>query len=237
MSPWDSIDRIYLIANPEKEQGRIQSVTASLMHHGCPNEKISICCPTWGDRLSREQCLNVYDPYLPRAWPSLNYKCRWLLKGEISLVLNFFGAIHDASLRGFQQIMVLESDVLLRKDFGERFGTLMELAKEADYDYISLSDGVGTHSEGFTAGLHTNPQKLLPPSQEHRQFPFRCTDSMILKKRAIEYLSRHLLPFRDCLDWELNYRFAEFGGKALWAEPHLVEQATQKRVALSSLRH
>jgi len=35
-------------------------------------------------------------------------------------------------------------------------------------------------------------------------------------------------PFRECLDWELNYQLGSIGGKALWVEPHLVEQGTCK---------
>lgn len=164
----------------------------------------------------------------------MNFKCRWLLKGEISLVLNFYSAIRDAYQQGYQKIMVLESDVRLRDDFGARFTELMLIAERLNWSYISLSDGVGTHSEGGTSFYEK--QDLKRPREGQKYAPFRCTDSMVFNRAFIEFLAANLLPFRDCLDWELNSRILEFGGEAYWAEPHLIEQATQKRMAASSLK-
>jgi hypothetical protein len=59
----------------------------------------------------------------------------------------------DAAKCGYQRIMVLESDVRFRDDFGARFKQLMEKAALVNWSYISLSDGVGTHSEDISRAL------------------------------------------------------------------------------------
>ena len=234
----DEIDRIYIIGHPEYEKERIEYVCSNLLKHGFSRSKIGLSCPTWGNTLSDELCWKVYDPYIQRPFPCINFKCRWLLKGEISLVINFFNAIQDAAKNGYQRILVLESDVMFRHDFAERFKIVMEKARTIEsWSYISLSDGVGTHSNNVSFGQWYAQQDLKEPNTEQKHAPFRCTDSMIFNRPFIEYLSGHMLPFRDCLDWELNSQIYMFSGKAMWAEPHLIEQATQKRISSSSLRY
>ena len=228
------IDCIYIIGHPEYEKDRIEYVKKNLIKHGLDEKKMRISCPTWGNTVTNEVCWQVYEPYLRRGYPCMNFKCRWLLKGEISLVLNFYSAIRDAYQQGHKKIMVLESDVRLRDDFGVRFAELMAIAEKTNWSYISLSDGVGTHSEDVTSFYQK--QDLKRPREGQKYAPFRCTDSMVFNRAFIEFLAANLLPFRDCLDWELNSRILEFGGEAYWAEPHLIEQATQKRMAASSLK-
>lgn len=235
---WETIDCVYIIGHPKHEKERIQYVVSHLQKHGCPKDTVRISCPTWSDTINDSDCFKVYDPFLPRAFPCINFKCRWLLKGEISLVLNFHNAVLDAVQNGFQRIMVLESDVRLRHDFAERFRTLMQKADtDKSWSYISLSDGVGTHSEGCMTGCWYAPQELKEPNNQSKYAPFRCTDSMIFNRPFLDFLVKNLIPFRDCLDWELNCQIHAFNGKAMWAEPHLIEQATQKRMAASSLRY
>jgi len=235
-SMWNTIDCVYIIGHPEYEKQRIQYVIESLIKNGCPGAIIKNSCPTWGNTLSDETCLTVYDPYLPKGYPCVNFKCRWLLKGEISLVMNFYSAIKDAVQQGYQRIIVLESDVRLRHDFSERFKVVMEKANKVDWSYISLSDGVGTHSAEMSSYLWYQAQDLLKPNPNQKFAPFRCTDSMVFNRKFIEYLEKNLIPFRDCLDWELNSQLCNYKGEAWWAEPHLIEQATQKRMSASSLR-
>ena len=230
---WESIDCIYVIGHVKYEEKRVKRVLQQLAELQCPGEKVKVCAPTWGKTLTNEQCFNVYDPWLPRNFPCFVFKSRGLSKGEISLNLNFHSAVMDAAQKQYKTIMVLESDVMFRNDFRDRFPILMKKAAAVEYDYISLSDGTGTHNGPCTLqNIHTRPQELYPGKMP---FPFRCTDSMIFNQKFIGFLAQHLLPFRDCLDWELNFRILEFQGKAFWAEPHLIEQASLKRVEGSIL--
>ena len=237
-SPWDSIDAIYVISNPHHEPGRFERVVRQLKRHNTPEAKIKIAGPTWGSSLSAETCLQVYDPFLARPFPCLVFKSRALSRGEISLVLNFYSAIKDAKERGLNRIIVLESDVIFHHEFGERLQVILKELEDKTWDYVSLSDGVGTHAEEFEPNKPSyghwwsTPQTLkVAPTT----FCFRCTDSMLFNKGFIEYLYHNLLPFRDCLDWELNYRLYAAQGKAFWAEPHIVEQGSLKGIDRSSL--
>jgi hypothetical protein len=58
---------------------------------------------------------------------------------------------------------------------------------------------------------------------------------MLFRTDIFSKIMNTILPFRDCMDWELNYQFLLHGGKALWAEPHLVEQDSSKNRVVSSL--
>jgi hypothetical protein len=206
--------------------------------HGFPVDKIKIAGPTWGTSLSSTLCFQVYDPYLPRAAPSLVFKNRALTRGEISLILNFYSAIKNAYESGYKSIMILESDVIFHHQFTQRLETIFKQLADKTWDYISLSDGVGTHLGDYTqnAPLYgqwlSAPQTVIPAP---KFFTFRCTDSMILGHRFIEHLYHHLIPFRDCLDWELNFQLYSMKGVGFWAEPHIIEQGTCKGINPSQL--
>ena len=236
VNAWDHIDAVYLLCHPEKELSRWQRLQAHLQSRGIPKEKCIIAGKTWGDQLN-EKVFDLYDPFLPRAGcPYLSWKGRALLLGEISLVLNFWLAVDHAIEHGHTHVLFLESDVFLRYDFSKRMGSLMELLlfPGRPWDFVSLSDGVGTHAD--RPDLQTNsvfaPTGIYKPPH---QFPFRCTDSMLFRVDFLRRIRRTAFPFRECLDWELNYQLGSHGGIALWVEPHLVEQGTCKGRMLTTL--
>jgi GT2 family glycosyltransferase len=147
-----------------------------------------------------------------------------MIKGEISLILNFYFAMRDAIDKDYKTVLILESDVFLRPDFEERLLKIFgELEKRGEWDYVSLSDGIGTHGECYK-GNYMDQTISDPP----HSFMFRCTDSMLFRTEIFKKIVGTILPFRDCLDWELNYQFALHRGKGFWAEPHIVEQGTTK---------
>ena len=239
VDPWSSIDAIYIISHPIHEKTRFDKLTQTLAAYAAPPHKIKVAAPTWGSSLPADLCFQVYDPFLPRPIPALVFKSRALLRGEISLVLNFYSAIKDAYESHYRSIMVLESDVIFHREFLPRLASIMEaLGQIPVWDYVSLSDGVGTHVGAYGAGgpsygLWYSEGQTLQPAPKF--MTFRCTDSMLLGGRFIEYLYKNLLPFRDCLDWELNYQLYALGGTAFWAEPHIVEQASCKGLMASQL--
>jgi hypothetical protein len=235
---WSHIDAIYLICNPHHEKDRYESALRRMSSHGFPVEKIKIAGPTWGTSLSSTLCFQVYDPYLPRAIPSLIFKNRALTRAEISLILNFYSAIKDAHEAGYKSIMIFESDIIFHHQFTTRLESVFEQLAGKTWDYISLSDGVGTHLGDYTQNARlygqwlSAPQTVIPAPQF---FTFRCTDSMIISRRFIEHLYHHLIPFRDCLDWELNFQLYSMKGAGFWTEPHIVEQGSCKGINPSQL--
>jgi len=198
-----------------------------------PVNKINICAPTWGTTLTDDICFKVYDPWLPRpGWPSFTWKNRCMIKGEISLILNFYAAMKDAVENKYKQVLILESDVCLRNDFAERLTIILEKleARTEPWDYVSLSDGVGTHATEYTGNYME--QTICEPTH---QYVFRCTDSMLFRTDIFNKIINTIIPFRECMDWELNFQFLLHSGKGLWAEPHLVEQESEKNKCVSSL--
>jgi hypothetical protein len=234
MSCWSSIDAVYLLCHPEKEVSRWQRLQEHLAERGVPKEKWVVMAPTWGDNLG-DLVFELYDPFIPRAGcPYLCWKGRALLPGEISLVLNFWCGVDHALDHNYRNVLFLESDVILRDDFTPRLSDLMRTLERRPWDFVSLSDGVGTHAE--RPDLKTNsvfaPTGVYPPPH---QFPFRCTDSMLFRVDILRKMRRTAFPFRECLDWELNYQLGINGGVALWVEPHLVEQGSCKGLMVTSL--
>ena len=231
-SCWALIDQVYVLGHKTYEPKRVDRVLSQLQKNSCPTNKVTICAPTWGKELTSEDCFKVYDPWLNRPYPAFVFKSRALTKGEISLVMNFNAAIRDAIEKKYTQILILESDVMLRDDFKNRFKQLLDQLEGKLWDYVSLSDGVGTHAKGIQFGEWYATQSVVPAGSP---FPFRCTDSMLFHRHFFEKIATTLIPFRDCLDWELNYQHWHHKAIVLWAEPHLIEQGSIKRVDPSIL--
>lgn len=229
----DHLDAIYCIVNQTYEPDRVTRLLGHILNRlpTFPRERIVLCAPTWGSELSVEDCFRVYNPWavIP-GWPVFTWKSRCLLPGEISLVMNFYYAMADAVAKEHKCILILESDVFLRPDFEERLLKIFSLSSSS-WDFISLSDGIGTHASSYT---HPYMEQVLsePP---YKHGVARCTDSMLFKGELLKKMVNTFLPFRDCLDWHMNYQLLLHNAKSLWAEPPLVEQGTTKGRTLTTL--
>jgi hypothetical protein len=223
----DTVKTIFVLCHSEKEQKRRQRLEAMFQTCGIPLEKLVWISPTWGTTLTSKEYFSVYDPFKNHG---VSFKSRTLSKGEVSLALNFYAALRSAAEIGGNTIF-LESDVYLRPDFSERLGQIFSDVSGRPWDYISLSTGVGTRPEGVHPSLFRKTRCFDPP----HNCVFRCTDSMILSEEFIKELANVFLPLHDALDWHLNILFQGLHGKALWADPPLVEQGTNFRRDVTSL--
>jgi hypothetical protein len=144
--------------------------------------------------------------------------------------MNFAEAVKQAS----QQeglVITLESDVWLRPDFVKCLNDLLADVAGRPWDYISLGEGVATRPpEGPFS--YFGPTKAYKPPH---QWVFRCTDSMLFTTDYMKRLKGTFLPFRDIIDWEMNYQLMLHRGIALWADPPLAEQGTCNSRLLTSL--
>lgn len=222
---WPSeIDAVFVLVHKEKEKERYDRLLPHLISRGIPAEKIICCAPTWGDQLTSDLIFQVYDPFSRGNMPVFTFKSRCLSRGEISLVLNFFAAARAAVEQGMKKVIIFESDIWLREDFVGRLtqllGDLNTNGKE--WDYVSLGEGVRTRPEKCDPSMYA-PTKAYPPNH---QFVFRCTDSMLFQVSYLAKMLPTLLPFRECLDWELNVQTMLHKGKSWWADPPLAEQGT-----------
>lgn len=218
----ETLDRILVLGNPVREKERLERLMPHLLSRGIPAEKIVICGPTWGDELKNSTIFQYYDPFCRKDIPIFTFKARCLSRGEISLVMNFIFAAQEVVTRNYKRVVMLESDVFLREDFVSRLQDILDQLKDKPWDYVSLGEGARTRPPGCDPS-HFSATKLYTPPH---QFVYRCTDSMLF---SVEYLRKVLttiVPFRECLDWELNIQNMVHQGVVFWADPPLVEQGT-----------
>lgn len=220
----DSIDKIYILVHPTYEKVRHERLLQHFQALGIPSEKCKFNASTWGSELTAHQIFEVWDPFLRPGLPTFTWKSRFLSKGEISLVLNFYVAAVHAIQNGYKKILIFESDIWLAPDFLQRFHALMEDLKEKEWDFVSLGEGVGTRPQGAPMSYWSPTKAYTPP----HQWVFRCTDSMLFQVSFLEKVVQTLIPFRECLDWELNFQIGLHQGKALWADPPLAEQGSSR---------
>ena len=220
---WPSeIEKVYVVCHRDKEKDRYERLVKHFIEIGIPDDKIIYMAPVWSDELTNDFIFNVYDPFLPRACPGLTFKGRGLSKGEISLGVNFYSCVKDAVENKFKKIIVLESDIYLRSDFVKCLLDLLEDLRTKEWDYVSLGEGVGTRPPEAPLSYYSKTKAYKPP----HQFVYRCTDSMMFQLGFLEKLVNTFIPFREIIDWEMNYQNMIHGGKALWADPPLAEQGT-----------
>lgn len=218
----ETLDCIVLLANPRREKDRVDRLLPHLRQRGIPDHKVLVCGPTWGDELSATQIFQVYDPFCRSEIPIFTFKARCLSKGEISLVLNFILGAQECVRREYSTVLFLESDVFLREDFVSRLDDLLGQLKDRSWDYVSLGEGARTRPPGCDSSFF-GPTKLYTPPHN---FVYRCTDSMLFHVEYLRKILTTLIPFRECLDWELNIQHMVHKSTALWADPPLVEQGT-----------
>jgi len=230
-SPWpDAVKAVYVLCHPQKEKSRYDRLMPHLAAVGIPADRIRVCAPTWGTELTVDQIFNAYNPYLKRGLPTFSFKGANLSRGEISLGINFATAVLDSVQRADDGIVItLESDVWLREDFVPRLNELLADAK--GWDFISLGEGVGTRPVHPLTSYYGPTKAYQPP----HKWVFRCTDSMMFTTDYLRRLAQTVLPFKEIIDWEMNFQLMLHKGVALWADPPLAEQGTCNARLMTSL--
>ena len=220
---WPSqIDMVFLLVHPLHEKERYERLIPHFLSRGIPADKIQCCAPTWGNELSSDLIFKVYDPYCRLGMPVFTWKARCLSKGEISLVLNFYAAAQIAVEKNYKTVLLFESDTWLRDDFVPRLQDLLDDLANKEWDYVSLGEGARTRPPNCDPSMYAKTKAYVPP----HQFVFRCTDSMLFQVSYLQKILTTLIPFRECLDWELNIQTMAHRGKTFWADPPLAEQGT-----------
>lgn len=231
--PLSWLPPIFIMCHPEHEPIRYKILCDHLPRRGIPLDKVTWVRGPWGSELTTSQYFTDYDPYDARfgSRMALSFKAAGLLRGEVSLVLTFKEVIWQTLCTNAEIFLVFESDIVLREDFLPRLKDVLEKAKGKTWHYISLGEGVGTRPAGHHPSYFA-PTELYEPGTP---FPFRCTDSMLFHRQFLETLEQTLKHFRECLDWELNVQMQAVRGKALWADPPLVEPGSGRWRFLSLL--
>ena len=229
---WPSqVEAVFVICHPQKEKERFDRLIPHMLSRGIPAERVRCVAPYWGDELTSELIFTVYDPYHKRPCPTYTFKGANLTRGEISLGLNFYFAMRAATEECKGIVITIESDVFLREDFVPRLHDLLKDLEGREWDYVSLGEGVGTRPPAAPFSMYAPTKAYVPP----HNLVFRCTDSMMFQVPFLKRVMTTFLPFREIIDWEMNFQNLVHGGKAIWADPPLAEQGTCFGRMLTSL--
>lgn len=60
----------------------------------------------------------------------------------------------------------------------------------------------------------------------HPYYSTRTTDAMIFKVSMLEKILTTFFPFKDIIDWELNYQLSLHKAVALWLDPPIIRQGS-----------
>ena len=218
----EEIKWVYVLCHTEKEKVRFERVIKHLIYRGVPKDRIRVCGPTWGEDLDTSLIFKVYDPFLFRGnLPTFTYKSARLLKKEVSLALNFYAALKSTEdLSGSESVLFFESDMSLRRDFLQRLNETFALVDKKPWNYISLGGRIGNRPPGSAKSIYAPTKLYDPPSIR----VFRCTDAMLLNADFVKKLATSIIPFKESLEWELNFQAIMNEYKSVWVDPPLAEK-------------
>ena len=230
-SEW--IPHMFVMCHPKYEAARYNFLLKHFAARGIPKEKIHYVWTLWGHEITAEIAFNIYDPFQHRFGMkhNLSQQSVALSRGELSLMVTFREVIRQVLEGEYSEVIIFESDIILREDFLPRLKDVLTEAAGRDWDYISLGEGVGTRPPN-THPSYFNPTKLYKPPH---QWVFRCCDSMLLRRGFLEKVSKTFLPCRECLDWEMNVQAMIHNATCLWADPPLAEPSTGRNRYMTSL--
>ena len=227
MVSWPNpINHTFILCDPKREPERAAYLTKWLATQNIDTASYTMELACYGTDISVDEAYAVYNPYQDRrpvekqrSFNSYNLKL-----GEISLVLNWKHAAETAVKRGYEVVMILESDVLFHDDFLQKLEESMDLLKRGNvgWDFLSLS-----------AGANLRPHRLAGdttlgwfPVQNY--YHTRTTDAMIVRGSMLSSILGTLVPFAEVLDWELNYQLSRHNSRSFWLDPPILRQGSGK---------
>lgn len=230
------IPPIFVMCHPEYEAARYAFLQKHFAARGIPKESIHYVWTVWGHELTSDIIFKIYDPFRHRFGikHNLSQQSIALSRGELSLMITFRELVRRVLEGGYEEVIVFESDIVLREDFLPRLKEVLVGAAGYSWDYISLGEGVGTRPPGLSATefSYFGATKLYKPPH---QWVFRCCDSMLLRRKFLEKVSQTFFPCRECLDWEMNIQAMIHRAECWWADPPLAEPSTGRNRYISSL--
>lgn len=166
----------------------------------------------WNSRIKE---MNFYD--IPE---------RMLKKSEISLEYKHIKIYEDIIKNNINTALVLEDDIILEDNFVSKFNFSLSMTPK-DWDVIFIGSGCNLHIE------NKHPH-IIAYKKDHPAS--KCTDSYVIKKKAVEKIFKTIIPFCFPIDFELNYQMYINNLNVYWWEPTLVKQGSQNGLYGSSIQ-
>lgn len=158
---------------------------------------------TWNIDSIKLEYPNVFEP---------NPKGRLLKYSEISLLLKHCWIIKDAYEHGYNDVLVLEDDVILDSEFIDKFNKFKSQLPIC-YDIAWV---------GSCCDLHAAP--IVEGKNVYKVNGSRCTHAYLLSKGCINKIVEDIKFANDGADWWWNVMIDKFKLSNWWVEPSLASQ-------------
>ena len=183
-----------------------------------------------------EETINKYCVRKHKDWETVEKKISpWNINrttqkelniSEVSLTIKFGKVFELLSAKDDDYFLIFEDDIILCEDFETVFFQNLNNTP-SDWDVVYFGSGANLHPNdiipGKVAYLKSHPAS-------------RCADSILIKRKAIQDLSKTWFPFHLVSDWELGYQHYLHDHKVYWWEPSLVRQGSEYGIFKSTLR-
>lgn len=171
------------------------------------------------ETITEEECPEFSREYLRKR------------RAELSLHLKHLYLYRLMVSENYEQVLVLEDDVILINGFVEKLAMYMTQLP-SDYDMLFIGDG---------CNLHIPRNRLLPHQYVYEKClhetawggngATRCTDSYVIHQRCAKKLCNYVANLSKLIDlpadWWLNDAARDLSLKVYWAEPTIVTQGSQ----------
>ena len=207
------VDWVYIICSEKYESERYAEWNAWLSDNDI---KGNISFYKWGTELTQEEIDQyvVRDGTLEKLYPwRTNYPIR---PSEASIGINFINIFKDAYLNGYNKILTLESDVILHPDFINRINEILKVTESIDFNALSIGCGMGYRIQSDSG------QNIIASVNQ-----FRCADSLVFTRTAINYFYNNLKQIRLPVDEEFTQAVQRKELSVYWLEPPITVQGSQ----------
>jgi len=218
-----TIDYVYIICSENYEQDRWNKWNKWLIENSIKGE---IFFYKWGTDLTKEEVDSyvIRDGTLEQLYPwRKGYPIR---NSEASIGINFIKIFEDAYNKNYNRILILESDVLLHPDFIEKVNHILKVTENIDFNSLSIGCGMGYRIQS------ENEQAILAAVDQ-----FRCADSLIFTRTAIEYFYKNLKQIKVPVDEEFTRAVRRGDLNVYWLEPPITVQQSQMANNTSSIQN
>lgn len=218
MTKINKIDHIYVICDKEKENDKYNKWIEWIKYNNIDEDYITFYCYKWGSELSDDE-LKKYsydDGTLVKMFP---FRANFPLKNsEISLSINFMNIFKIGLDNKQDMILVFESDAILHPDFIKKINKVI----------IELNENYSVwHLLSIGAGMNKHYNKIKKNKSIYKVNSIRCTDSFVVSKLGMKFLTDNLKRVNLPIDEHLNLFALQNKITILWLEPTLVIQGSQ----------
>jgi len=184
------------------------------------------------NEFSYEKNSIIFKNKIEELWEGQEAKYRELSNAEISCFLKHIEALKQASNSDYKYSLIIEDDVIISKNFYNKFNKLLKNIEKFEWDVIFLGSGIGRQFI-FKKLKHkiffSSPQIVSHPASN-------CADSYIIKKESAKILLKNLKTFHLSYDWEIAYQMYKLSFNVYWATRPLFEQGSKTGNYRSELR-